>query len=310
MKSRRVNEPYVYISKSPIKREAISSALNGLPIKKLVKEGDHVVITPNWVKAKPANTATVVGPQTLQELIKCIKGMKPKKITIACGSGGDKTLDVFYKVGYKKVIDEEEVEFIDLNFGPFIDLSLDHDIIKSTKINRIIEDMDVLVSFSQLKLHEEATISGTVKNIALGWPPAEVHGYPKKNLGIHEDLHGFIRAISKKIATDIAILSVDKAMIGTGPSDGKAVNTEGLIIASTDAVAADAIGGRLLGFLPQAISYIYSLYKEGFGEADPKNMIIKGLSLEEAEKIFSIAAYNQEVVLDKNNQIKNIHGNQ
>jgi len=52
------------------------------------------------------------------------------------------------------------------------------------------------------------------------------------------------------------------------------------------------------------------LHRNKIGEADPKNMILNGITLEEAEKIFSVAAYGQEVVLDKNNVIKNIHGNQ
>jgi len=83
-----------------------------------------------------------------------------------------------------------------------------------------------------------------------------------------------------------------------------------MVIAATDPVAADAIGGRLLGFLPQAIQYLYRLYLDKVGEADPKNMTIKGLTLEEAESIFSMAAYGQEVVMDKDNQLKHIHGTQ
>lgn len=39
-------------------------------------------------------------------------------------------------------------------------------------------------------------------------------------------------------------------------------------------------------------------------------MTIKGLTLEETEKLFSKLAYGQEIVLDQNNIIKNIHGSQ
>ncbi|MDD3174687.1 MAG: DUF362 domain-containing protein, partial [Herbinix sp.] len=117
--------------------------------------------------------------------------------------------------------------------------------------------------------------------------------------GIHKDLHGFIAAMAKKLPIDLAIISADKTMIGTGPSDGIAVDTKGLIIASTDPVAADTIGARLLGFLPQAIQYLYTLYNCNIGEADLKNMIIRGLPIEEAEKIFSMAAYGREIILDK-----------
>lgn len=213
------------------------------------------------------------------------------------------------KVGYDKVIEEENVEFVDMNYGPFIKLQLNHPIIKSTPINKIVDEADVIISFTQLKYHEEATVTASIKNIAMGYPPASVHGFPKKNTGIHEDLHGFIRSISNKIPIDLSIISLDKAMIGTGPIFGQSVDTPGLIIASTDPVAADSIGARLLGFLPQAVSYLYGLYKDNIGEADPTKMTIKGLDLIEAEKIFSKAAYgNKESIVDREN-LKDIHGN-
>lgn len=310
MRERKIKEPIVSINRSGAEQQSIIQALDSLPVDKIIREGSKVVITPNWVKAKPPYTGTVVGPETLRELIQYVKRYKPREIVIATGSGGDDTKKVFATFGYDQIIQNEGVKFIDLNYGPYIDLELDHNIISTTKINNLIEDMDVLISFTQLKQHEEATISASIKNIALGWPPAEIHGFPKKQLGIHEDLHGFIMAMAKKIPIDLAIISVDKGMIGTGPSDGKAVDTAGLVIASTDPVAADAIGARLLGFLPQAVQYIYGLYKAKIGEADPNSMMLKGITLEEAEKIFSLAAYGEEVVIDKNNQVKPIHGNQ
>jgi uncharacterized protein (DUF362 family) len=96
-------------------------------------------------------------------------------------------------------------------------------------------------------------------------------------------------------------------MVGTGPSDGKSVNTEGLIIAGTDPVACDTIGARFLGFLPQAVAYLYKLYQDGVGEAKPENMTLKGLELSKAERLFSQAAYNANISLDKD-AIKDIHG--
>ncbi len=310
MRTRRVKEPIVGIARSGEEQRSIVDAVNLLPINEIVKAGDTVVITPNWVKAMAPYTATVVGPETLRELIQYLKTKNPKEIIVAVGSGGEETRSVFEGIGYNQVIQQEKVRFVDLNYGPYIDLHLEHPVVPMTKINRLFEELDVLISFTQLKYHEEATISASIKNIALGWPPAEIHGFPKKKLGIHQDLHGFITAMAKKTPIDLAIISVDKAMIGTGPSGGKAVSTQGLVVASTDPVAADAIGGRLLGFLPQAIQYLYSLHLEKLGEADPANMDIRGLTLEEAEGIFSMAAYGQEVILDKGNQIKDFHGTQ
>jgi len=288
---------------------SIKRALDLLPIDRIIREGDKVVITPNWVKVNLPSTGTVVGPKTLQALIRYVKGYNPSRIIIATGSGGAPTSRVMYKVGYDKIIKEEGIDFIDLNYGPYIKLTLEHEYVYETQINSLLNELDVLISFTQLKHHEEATMSAGIKNIALGWPPGEIHGFPKKQRGIHEDLHGFITSMARKIPIDLTIVSADKGMIGTGPSTGKAVDSPGLIIAGTDPVAVDTIGARLLGFLPQAVYYLYILYKNGVGEAKPENMELKGISLEEAEKIFSLSAYNQEIVLDKG-KIKNIHGNQ
>ncbi|MEW9123525.1 MAG: DUF362 domain-containing protein [Thermotaleaceae bacterium] len=308
-RKRRIEESIVAITKDSQEEESIQRALELLPIHDIIQAGDRVVITPNWVKAQPAYTGTVVGPQTLQTLIRYIKTKNPSEIYIATGSGGDPTSKVMEVVGYNKIIEEEQVKFVDLNYGPYVEIQLEHDKPERTKINELLINTDVLISFTQLKQHEEATVSGGIKNIALGWPPAEIHGFPKKSLGIHEDLHGFIVAMAKKIPIDITIVSADKTMIGTGPSDGKAVDTPSLILAGTDPVATDTIGARLLGFLPQAVQYIYQLYIQGYGVAEPEKMDLRGIPLAEAERIFSMAAYQQEIILDKNG-IKNIHGNQ
>jgi uncharacterized protein (DUF362 family) len=299
MRERRIKQPMVSITQSESEQESINKALDLLPVKDIIHKGDKVVITPNWVSANPPSSGVIVGPETLRELIQYVKKFQPKELIVATGSGGGETRMIFEKYGYDKVIEDEKVTFVDLNYGPYTELELEQGVISKTKINKLVEELDVLISFAQLKQHEEATISAAVKNIALGWPPAQIHGFPKKNLGIHEDLHGFIAAMAKKIPIDLSVISADKVMIGTGPSNGVAVDTKGLIIASTDPVAADTIGARLLGFKPQAIHYLYTLSRDKFGETDPQKMVMKGLSLEEAEKSFSMAAYGQEIVLDK-----------
>ncbi len=306
--NRKIKEPIVAITKALTEGKSLEKALDLLPIDEIIKKGDKVIITPNWVKDKEAKEGVVVGPKTLQKLIQYIKTKEPSTIYIATGSGGVETTQVMTSVGYDKVIKEEEVEFVDMNYGPFVELELGHQIIRSTPINKVVEEADVIISFTQLKYHEEATVTASIKNIAMGYPPASVHGFPKKKTGIHEDLHGFIRSMANKVPIDLAIISLDKAMIGTGPIFGQAVDTPGLIIASTDPVAADSVGARLLGFLPQGVAYLYGLYKDGLGEANPKNMTIKGLDLVEAEKIFSKAAYGcKESIVDRE-KLKDIHG--
>ncbi|WP_434565268.1 DUF362 domain-containing protein [Thermoanaerobacterium thermosaccharolyticum] len=299
MRYRKIVEPVVSIASGPDEIENLNNALNLLPLQNLIDAGNTVVITPNFVKSKPPQSGTIVGPNTLRALIRYIKSKNPGRIVIAAGSGGDPTPKVMSDNGIDKVISEEGVEFVDLNYGPYVELLLDDCLVKSTKVNDLYEKMDVLISFTQMKIHEEATVSLGIKNIALSWPPAEIHGFPKKNLGIHDDLHNFIRAMAEKISIDLTILSAQEAMIGTGPSEGKPINAN-MIIAGTDPVATDTVGARMFGFMPQGVNYLFQCAKRGVGTGELKNVTIKGIPLQQAELNFSTLAYGYGIALDSN----------
>ncbi|PHJ39673.1 hypothetical protein P378_02625 [Desulforamulus profundi] len=104
--------------------------------------------------------------------------------------------------------------------------------------------------------------------------------------------------MAEKIPIDLTILSGDKAMVGTGPSKGKPVNSD-LVVAGTDPVSTDVVGARLLGFMPQAVQYLYELALGGVGEGDLKKVELKGIPLNEAEEAFGLAAYGYPVVVDQ-----------
>lgn len=298
MRQRRVNIPNVAITKNDNEALAINEGLSLLQGQNMITSSDIVVITPNWVQQQKPETGIVVGTESLKTVISFAKQNNPKRIVVATGSGQKETSEIMHFAGFDKIIKDEGVEFIDLNHGPFTRILLDHDKPKATNLNKLFDEMTFLISFTQLKYHEEATISAAIKNIALGWPPSDEHGHPKKNLGIHDKLHGFIRAMAENIPIDLSIISASPAMIGSGPAKGTPRHT-GLVICSTDPIAADTIGARLLGFKPQAVNYLFECINKGLGEGDISNINIKGITLQDAEKYFSEAAYSNSVIIDK-----------
>lgn len=298
MRTRRRNVPDAAIAKDQNEALAINKCLSLLNAENLINQNDVVVITPNWVKEQKPENAIVVGPESLRTIIRFVKGKNPKRIVVATGSADNETSEIMKNCGFEKVINEEGVEFVDLNHGPFVRLNLNHGRVPSTNINKLFYEMTFLISFTQLKYHEEATMSAAIKNIALGWPPAEEHGHPKKNLGIHDDLHGFISAMAQELQIDLSIVSASPAMIGTGPSKGLPRHT-GIVLAGTDPIATDTIGARLLGFKPQAVRYLFDCSNKGIGISDTTKINLKGLTLQEAEHEFSMAAYGGTVEVDK-----------
>ncbi len=297
MRVRKRNSADVAITQSSDESAALLESLNLINAHELITNHDVVVITPNWVKKMQPETGVVVGNESLRTLIRFVKARNPSRIVVATGSGGDQTVNAMKGAEFDQVLQQEEVEFIDLNSGPFLRIDLNHSRPNATSLNKLYEEMTCLISFTQLKTHEEATVSGAVKNIALSWPPASEHGFPKKSCGIHDNLHGFITAMAQSIPIDLAIVSANPAMVGTGPAKGVPVHT-GLVIAGTDPISVDTVGARLLGYKPQGVHYLFEGGNIGLGETDILKMNLYGLPLIEAEKVFSQKVYGKPISVD------------
>ena len=281
--------------------QAILDGLKNLQAEQQITSTDVVVLTPNWVNNTKTNPAdgVVVGQESLRTVIKWIKERNPKRIIVGCGSGNGDTPQVMKDVGYDKIINEEQVEFIDFNKGPYVDLPINNNKPNKIKVNSILSEMTYYISFTQLKCHEEATMSSSIKNMAMSWPSTEEHGSPKKNLGIHDDLHGFIVAMAEKIKINLSIVSANPVMIGTGPTKGIDRHT-GIVVCGNNPISVDTICARLLGYKSQGIAYLYQLETKGYKETKIESIPMKGISLVEAEKIFTEKAYGEQMIMEGN----------
>lgn len=110
-------------------------------------------------------------------------------------------------------------------------------------------------------------------------------------------MHSFILAMARRFPIDLAIIVGHPAMIATGPLGGKAVET-GLVIASTDPVAADVVGAKLLGFNAQGVRYLYEAGKIGLGETQADRLAFPALSLQDAIGAFTEAAYGERLTFE------------
>ncbi|MFZ5625961.1 MAG: DUF362 domain-containing protein, partial [Bacillota bacterium] len=179
MRQRRIKQPFIAITRHPYEGEAIVKALELLPHTQLFRPGDTVVVVPNLVKNQPPASGTITGPGTLQRLLLYLQDFQPARLVIAAGSGGDPTPLVLQQQGFLNVIQETGGEFVDLNYGPYLELKLNHPLLPVLQVNRLLAEADVIISLAQIKVHQEATVTLGIKNIALSWPPAELHGFPK-----------------------------------------------------------------------------------------------------------------------------------
>src|SRR3954449_12934778 len=256
----------VVITRNEAIEQAIGEALRHLPLDSLVR-GKRVAVKPNETWASAEDTTGVTQADTLRAVLQALKRFEPSELVVSGGAGAAETEEVFRYAGLMDVIEQEGATFFDHNRPPFasVDLSYapDKDVSgpqRAIMVNPRVLEYETLISLSQLKLHETATVTLAFKNIAMSFPAADYYGHPRADQAhehhFFDDMHSFIAAMARRFPIQLAITVGHPAMIGTGPLGGHPVET-GLVIASTSAVAADAVGAKLLGFGTQAVRHLW-----------------------------------------------------
>lgn len=285
---------------------AMEAALSPLDLADLIR-GKSVAVKPNETWASREDTTAVTQPDTLRAVLRLLRRLNPRALVVSGGSGAGETEEVCETAGLMAVIREEGAEFFDHNRPPFeavrLDYAPDKDVggpQREVMVNPRILQYETVVSLAQLKLHETATVTLCLKNIAMSYPAADYYGHPRGEYRrphkFFEDMHSFIAAMAKRFPVHLGIIAGHPAMIGTGPIGGHTVET-GLVIASRDVLACDAVGARLLGFDSEGVAHIREAAILGVGEADTSKMEFPGLGLQEAVNIFSQAAYGKRINL-------------
>ncbi|HEU4747872.1 MAG TPA: DUF362 domain-containing protein [Gemmatimonadaceae bacterium] len=285
---------------------AITEAFRHIDIAASVR-GKIVAVKPNETWSTRDDTSAVTQGDTLRAVLRHVKQFGPRELVVTGGAGAAETEDVFRHSGMMDAVRDEGAAFVDHNRPPFTEVRLeyasDRDVSgpqRSVMVSSRVLDYETLIVVSQLKLHRTATVTLALKNIAMSFPAADYYGHPRSTErhqnAFFDDMHSFIAAMAKRFPIDLAITVGHPAMIATGPTGGIPVET-GIVVASTDAVAADVVGARLLGFEVQGVRHLWEAGRLGIGETDMDAMEFPAMSFEEAAMAFTEAAYGKAVTL-------------
>jgi uncharacterized protein (DUF362 family) len=78
-------------------------------------------------------------------------------------------------------------------------------------------------------------------------------------------IHRNVVSVTRHTWPDLVVIDAWEGMEGDGPVDGERVELRAAV-ASADALKADGVGARLMGFDPGEIGYLYYLHREGWGD--------------------------------------------
>lgn len=253
---------------------------------------------------------------------KMVREMNPSgKILVIEGSAAPSTMEAYNLLKYTKEFIPEVDEFMGIedNSGEWHDtgsddlrsalLSAEKALYPDFKLpngsapyyyNKQYFEADVFISLPVLKNHESAGVTGAIKNMGIGGTPTNIYGNGEDENGrwnvikhSASELHKFIHDFYYGRPADFAIMDGIQ-----GYSNGPNTNNGpryieghqegmGLILASADPLAMDAIASLVMFHDPSQVPHLVYLNNDGLGCADPMAIRVKGSLVSDVKKPFA-----------------------
>ncbi len=214
---------------------------------KNLNPGKNVLIKPNVNSNDPCPATT--NPEVIRSIIKIVKEYEPKRIIVAdCSNRNYRpTIESMKNVGIYQAAIQEGAEVIGLedmgweNIKPEKAINWPYGI----ETTSILKQIDYLISVPVIKTHYIATYSMAIKNsvgLISDKSRSLLHSYGEPKFG------SMLAEINLIRPPDFIILDGTKAFVTGGPFTGE-VKQPNIIIATSDIIAADAIGLAILKYL-------------------------------------------------------------
>lgn len=254
--------------------EFIVDRLAGL--KTLIGAGKRVFVKINHLSpSSPPERAILTHPVFAREVLRLIleaggRVMVGDDIQGSPGNG-------FTKSGYRALCSELGIPLVNLKETGFVEIDVRGELLKKTYIARPVLEADVIVNLPKLKTHSFTIFTGAIKNM-FGVIP---HGL---RLNYHRQ---FVRSdvfarmlvdLFSCVPPQLNFMDAIVAMEGEGPSAGSP-RPVGLILASDDAVALDAVASHVVGLEPFAVPTTAIAHARKLGVGDIREIDILGPSL-------------------------------
>ncbi|MCI0495043.1 DUF362 domain-containing protein [candidate division KSB1 bacterium] len=242
----------------------------------LIKQGSHVHIKPNLLTAKSPEKAATTHPSVVKSLVKRVLELGGL-VTIGDSPAGiSRPIEEYWQAtGMEQIAKETGAKLVKLEKQGVVERTVDG---KSYFIASVIAEADVVINVCKLKTHNLTLFTGAIKNMFGAIPGFKKSEYHKQAPKV-EEFSEIIVDIFSAVRPQINIMDAIEIMEGNGPSAGRPRHL-GVILASKDAVALDAIASNIVGFEAGEILTTEKAYQRGLGEKDIDKIAILGESLE------------------------------
>jgi len=245
------NKPIVSVVRNENISLAVNECLNQLKIPNL--SGKSILLKPNVGREIDPKLGINTNPEVVEAVFRYLKEKFNANYFI-----GDSpiintdTRKAFVQSGYSRLLDNNGIQFLDLDSKAPIELDIPNGkILKKIKVTGYWNDFDYIISIPVLKMHMHCGASLSFKNlkgVIYKRDKINLHHFQvpeiveplKKSMAKVKELDVAISDIAYVLRSDLSIIDASFAQEGMGPSSGNTVKLD-TIIASTNFLAADII---------------------------------------------------------------------
>ena len=250
-------------------------------LKTIVKPGDRIFVKLNHLSpSSPPERGIVTHPVFVGAVLELLKEVCAD-ITVGDDIDSEAT-DGFQVSGIRQMCREAGVRLINLREAGFVETKCNGIILGRVYLSKIVLDADVIINLPKLKTHSLTILTGGIKNMYGAIP----HGHRTRfhyDYTRSEDFGQMLTDVFSAIPPQLTIMDGVMAMEGEGPSSGNPRRL-GVIIASRDTVALDAVATKIIGLDPASIGTTRYSHDRGLGIGNLQDIEVAG------EKIEDVAA--------------------
>jgi len=251
-------------------REAVDRAFDLFPLE---LQGKKVLIKPNVLRSSEANEGIVTNPAVLRAVVEKVETMKPASIIVGDNPGlfNYGANEECFKItglmeaakGYYQNIGNDSQK---VDFNP--------DFMPTVSVSQAVMDADIVISLPKFKTHGLTVITGAIKN-SYGILPGAQKAWLHKESGGPERFQEMLVDVFRLRVPDLFIMDAVVGMEGNGPASPD-LRDIGLILASDNAVAMDAVVATMMGCEPGRLRSLQKAKEVGLGDYDLNTIEVIG----------------------------------
>jgi len=244
----------------------------------IVKPGSKVFVKINHLSPpSEAEKGIVTHPAFVEAVLELLKRAGAE---IIAGDDIDSDAgDGFQISGIRQMCEKAGVRLINLRETGFVETSCEGHFLKKVYMSSTVLEADVIINLPKLKTHSLTVFTGGVKNM-FGIIPQGLRTRFHAEYVANEDFGQMLTDVFSVAVPHLTIMDGIIAMEGEGPADGK-LRRVGVVLASRDAVALDAVATRIIGGNPLDVYTTRYCDKRGLGVANLGNIEVVGERLED-----------------------------